>query len=72
MARKIVLDLHMVRHKDVSDTLSNYFFFKGNKAIGAFIITGDSEPMRELVVKWLKEWDFTYEWINWGQLKITG
>lgn len=67
------LDLHGVKHADVPKLLDQFLWEQiQKKRREVEIITGVSSAMVELVVKNLKEYDFTYNeaWNNPGKLIV--
>ena len=53
-----IIDLHGVRHSDVTPLLSNTFFWEN--IYEAEIITGGSDIMKRIVREWLEEHDMNY------------
>ena len=53
-----IIDLHGVRHDDVTPLLSNTFFWEN--IYEAEIITGGSDIMKRIVREWLEEHDMNY------------
>ena len=47
------LDLHGVRHADVVNRLNRYFFWEKPGWKQYTIITGNSNEMKKIVIKWL-------------------
>ena len=67
------LDLHGVRHADVPKLLDQVLWEQiQKKRREAEIITGISHSMIEIVIKNLKDYDFTYNeaWNNPGKLIV--
>ena len=67
------LDLHGVKHADVPKLLDQFLWEQiQKKRSEAEIITGISSAMVELVIKNLKDYDFTYNeaWNNPGKLIV--
>jgi DNA-nicking Smr family endonuclease len=67
------LDLHGVRHADVPKLLDQFLWEQiQKKRREAEIITGMSNTMLEVVIKNLKDYDFTYNevWNNPGKLIV--
>lgn len=67
------LDLHGVRHADVPKLLDQFLWEQiQKKRREAEIITGISHSMIEIVIKNLKDYDFTYNeaWNNPGKLIV--
>ena len=67
------LDLHGVKHADVPKVLDQFLWEQiQKKSKEAEIITGVSSAMVELVIKNLKDYDFTYNeaWKNPGRLIV--
>ena len=64
------LDLHGIKHHDVEDVLIDHFFWKGN--VNTVVITGNSTQMKNIVVEWLEENDFSYfiPSINSGRIEV--
>ena len=64
------LDLHGVYHKDVENILIDHFFWKGN--VDSSVITGDSPQMKNLVIEWLEENEFSYHIspTNLGRIEV--
>lgn len=68
------LDLHGVKHADVSRLLDQFIWEQMNKKSKEIeIITGISNTMKEVVIKNLKDYDFTYNeaWNNPGKLIVS-
>ena len=65
------IDLHGIRHEEVEFVLANELFWKKRK--NCHIITGNSEPMRTVVLDFLNNNDYKYcvEFTNMGQVIIT-
>lgn len=67
------LDLHGVKHSDVPKLLDQFLWEQMQKKRREVeIITGISNAMVELVIKNLKDYDFTYNeaWNNPGKLIV--
>ena len=67
------LDLHGVRHADVPKLLDQFLWEQiQKKRREAEIITGISHSMIEIVIKNLKDYDFTYNesWNNPGKIIV--
>ena len=67
------LDLHGVRHADVPKLLDQFLWEQiQKKRREAEIITGISHSMIEIVIKILKDYDFTYNeaWNNPGKIIV--
>ena len=66
------IDLHGVRHKDVSRKLDIFFWEMMKKNISEVeVVTGISEQMKKIVIKTSKDYDFNIvENFNEGSLKI--
>ena len=67
------LDLHGVKHADVPKLLDQFLWEQiQKKRKEVEIITGISSAMVELVIKNLKDYDFTYNeaWNNPGKLIV--
>lgn len=67
------LDLHGVRHADVPKLLDQFLWEQiQKKKREVEIITGISHSMIEIVIKNLKDYDFTYNevWNNPGKLIV--
>ena len=54
------LDLHGVRHNQVEDKLTRYFFWEKPGHKQYTIITGNSRKMREIVFEWLDKHEYNY------------
>jgi len=68
-----ILDLHGVRHSQVEDKLTRFFFWEKPGCKQYTIITGNSHVMQGLVRKWLEEHEYYY-YIpphNLGEIKIS-
>lgn len=68
------LDLHGVSHADVKDKVENYAICHQND-LPLKIITGDSEEMRRLVIKYLHAHKFKFlvgDKFNKGYIVIIG
>tara|TARA_B100001778_G_C18588490_1_gene631054 strand:+ start:1672 stop:1890 length:219 start_codon:yes stop_codon:yes gene_type:complete len=71
---KITVDLHGKRHHQVEKILEKKLLNGKKDYLKTEIITGNSEPMRQLVHDFLDEHDFKYvvtEW-NMGRTVIVG
>ncbi len=67
------LDLHGVKHADVSRLMDQFLWEQMNKKTREVeIITGISNAMIEIVIKNLKEYDFVYNeaWNNPGKFIV--
>ena len=68
------LDLHGIKHADVPKLLDQFLWEQiQKKRREAEIITGMSHGMLEVVIKNLKDYDFTYNeaWNNPGKLIVS-
>ena len=68
------LDLHGVKHADVSRLMDQFLWEQMNKKTREVeIITGISNAMIEIVIKNLKEYDFVYNeaWNNPGKFIVS-
>lgn len=67
------LDLHGVRHSQVEDKLTRYFFWEKPGHKQYTIITGDSKKMREIVFEWLDKHEYNYyvPSHNLGEIQIS-
>lgn len=54
------LDLHGVRHADVINRLNRYFFWEKPGWKQYTIITGNSNEMKKIVIKWLQDHEYKY------------
>lgn len=54
------LDLHGVRHVDVVNKLNRYFFWEKPGWKQYTIITGNSNEMKKIVIKWLQDHEYKY------------
>jgi DNA-nicking Smr family endonuclease len=68
------LDLHGVKHSDVSK-LIDQFICENNTEKELTIITGNSDTMKELVISCIKEYGYDYSvgdflGVNTGYIKI--
>lgn len=54
------LDLHGVKHADVTQKLNRYFFWEKPGWNQYKIITGNSPKMRQLVIEWLDNHEYSY------------
>ena len=71
---KITVDLHGIRHHQVEKILEKKLLNGKKDYLKTEIITGNSEPMRQIVHDFLDEHDFKYvvtEW-NMGRTVIVG
>ena len=65
------LDLHGVKHFDVEDTVLDWIHFQ---KLPAIIVTGNSEPMKNIVKNILRINKYSYivgDNINNGYIKVT-
>lgn len=53
------LDLHGVKHSDVQKEVDS-FLWKNHDNIPVQIVTGNSEKMKQEVIKVLKDYDYNY------------
>jgi DNA-nicking Smr family endonuclease len=68
------LDLHGVKHADVSKLMDQFIWEQMNKKSREVeIITGISQAMKQVVIKNLKEYDFIYNeaWNNPGKFIVS-
>lgn len=67
------LDLHGVRHSQVEDKLTRYFFWEKPGHKQYTIITGNSRKMREIVFEWLDKHEYNYyvPSHNLGEIQIS-
>ena len=68
------LDLHGVKHQDVPKLLDQFIWEQMNKKTNEVeIITGISQPMKDIVIKTIKDYDFYFveEWNNPGKLIVS-
>jgi len=68
------LDLHGVKHADVPKLMDQFIWEQMNKKSREVeIITGISQAMKQVVIKNLKDYDFTYNeaWNNPGKLIVS-
>jgi len=68
------LDLHGVKHADVARLMDQFIWEQMNKKSKEIeIITGISETMKDVVIKNLKDYEFTYNeaWNNPGKLIVS-
>ena len=68
------LDLHGVKHADVARLMDQFFWEQMNKKTKEIeIITGISQTMKDVVIKNLKDYEFTYNeaWNNPGKLIVS-
>ena len=67
------LDLHGVRHNQVEDKLTRYFFWEKPGHKQYTIITGNSRKMREIVFEWLDKHEYNYyvPSHNLGEIQIS-
>ena len=54
------LDLHGVRHSEVKDKLTRYFFWEKPGHKQYTIITGNSKKMQEIVFEYLDKHEYKY------------
>lgn len=54
------LDLHGVKHKDVEDRLTKFFFWEKPGYNQYTVITGNSHQMKEIVTEWLDRYEYSY------------
>lgn len=67
------LDLHGVKHADVGRLMDQFIWEQMNKKSKEIeIITGISQAMKDVVIKNLKDYEFTYNeaWNNPGKLIV--
>jgi len=67
------LDLHGVKHADVARLMDQFIWEQMNKKSREIeIITGISQAMKDVVIKNLKDYEFTYNevWNNPGKLIV--
>ena len=67
------LDLHGVKHADVPKLMDQFIWEQMNKKSKEVeIITGISQTMKDVVIKNLKDYEFTYNeaWNNPGKLIV--
>ena len=67
------LDLHGVKHADVSKLMDQFIWEQMNKKSKEIeIITGLSQTMKDVVIKNLKDYEFTFNeaWNNPGKLIV--
>jgi len=67
------IDLHGVRHVQVEDTLTQFFFWEKPGCKNYTIITGNSSVMQKIVLNWLDHHEYSY-YIpshNLGEIKIS-
>jgi DNA-nicking Smr family endonuclease len=67
------LDLHGVKHADVARLMDQFIWEQMNKKTKEIeIITGISQTMKDVVIKNLKDYEFTYyeAWNNPGKLIV--
>jgi DNA-nicking Smr family endonuclease len=68
------LDLHGVKHADVPKLMDQFIWEQMNKKSREVeILTGISQAMKQVVIKNLKDYDFTYNeaWNNPGKLIVS-
>ena len=68
------LDLHGVKHADVARLMDQFIWEQMNKKSKEIeIITGISQTMKDVVIKNLKDYEFTYNeaWNNPGKLIVS-
>lgn len=67
---KFKVDLHGVKHDEVPTVLAEHLFWQRKE--NPEIITGNSEKMRDIVIKWLERFNYNYviEAHNPGCIKV--
>lgn len=68
------LDLHGVKHAEVAKLMDQFIWEQMNKKSKEIeIITGLSQTMKDVVIKNLKDYEFTYNeaWNNPGKLIVS-
>ena len=68
------LDLHGVKHADVTKLMDQFLWEQMNKKTREVeIITGISQAMKQVVIKNLKDYDFIYNeaWNNPGKFIVS-
>ena len=68
------IDLHGVKHADVSKLMDQFIWEQMNKKTREIeIITGISQAMKQVVIKTLKDYDFIYNeaWNNPGKFIVS-
>ena len=65
------LDLHGIKHQDVSDEVIN-FIFKYQPLLPLIIICGNSNKMIEIVSKILNKSDIVFSYPRFGIIRIEG
>ena len=68
------LDLHGVKHADVAKLMDQFIWEQMNKKSKEIeIITGLSQTMKDVVIKNLKDYEFTFNeaWNNPGKLIVS-
>ena len=65
------LDLHGVKHKDVSDEVMN-FIFQYQHLLPLIIICGNSNKMIEIVSQILNTGDIVFSYPRFGIIRIEG
>lgn len=68
------LDLHGVKHADIARLMDQFIWEQMNKKSREIeIITGISQTMKDVVIKNLKDYEFTYNeaWNNPGKLIVS-
>jgi DNA-nicking Smr family endonuclease len=60
MKTQRTLDLHGVKHEDVTHRLEQFFFWDSSGFKNTKIITGKSTVMQDIVTEWLDGYDFKY------------
>jgi|TARA_B100001094_G_scaffold318500_1_gene362169 hypothetical protein len=54
------LDLHGVKHAEVEEKLTSYFFWEQPGHKQYTIITGNSTKMKGIVFEWLNKYEYNY------------
>jgi len=67
------LDLHGVKHSEVEEKLSRYFFWEKPGYKQYKIITGNSNKMKDIVISWLvnHEYNFYIPSHNLGEIQVS-
>jgi len=67
------LDLHGVKHSEVEEKLSRYFFWEKPGYKQYKIITGNSNKMKDIVISWLvnHEYNFYIPRHNLGEIQVS-
>lgn len=60
MKTQRTIDLHGVKHEDVTHRLEEFFFWDSIEFRNTKIITGNSSGMQKIVTEWLEGYDFKY------------